>query len=82
MRNEQQGRPGGRVRSQDDGEMQKRDRIGGGMFGEIGLVKFRTGCMMKNTVRRTGFLLVSLKNAITLFTAASTQSNSLWFWAK
>ena len=36
------------------------NRTGGGMFGEIGLVKFRTGCMMKNTVRRTGFLLVSL----------------------
>ena len=38
--------------------MQKRDRIDGGMFGEIGWVKFRSGCMLNNTVRRTGFLLV------------------------
>ena len=39
-------------------EIQKRDRIGGGMFGKIGRVKFRLGCMVDSTVRRTGFLLV------------------------
>ena len=31
LRSEQRGE-GGRVRSQDDGEMQKRDRIGGGIL--------------------------------------------------
>ena len=40
--------------------MEKRDRIGGGMFGKIGRVKFRSGCMVNNTVRRTGFLLVTI----------------------
>ena len=34
---------GGRARSQDDGEMQNTDRIGGGMVGKIGWVKFRSG---------------------------------------
>ena len=28
------------------------------MFGKIGRVKFRSGCMRNNSVRRTGFLLV------------------------
>ena len=28
------------------------------------------------------FHIISLKNAITPFTAASTQPNSLWFWVK
>ena len=37
---------------------QKCNRIGGGMFGKIRQVKFRSGCMMNNSVRRTGFLLV------------------------
>ena len=41
--------------------MQKRDIIGGGMFGQIGRVKFRSECMINNTVRRTGFLLVITK---------------------
>ena len=34
---------GGRARSQDDGEMLKRDGIGGDMFRKIGWVKFRSG---------------------------------------
>ena len=46
--------------SQDDGEIEKRDRICGGIFGKIGRVKFRSGCMVNNTVRRTGILLVEL----------------------
>ena len=44
--------------------MQKRDRIGGGMFGKIGPVKFRSGCMVNSTVRRTEFLLVKLIAAV------------------
>ena len=42
----------------DDGEMEKSYRICGGIFGRIGRVKFRSRCMVNNTVRRTGFLLV------------------------